>query len=66
MPLSLLNQWLDELDSHVEEDTFEILPFYGSTKSQFQFSILEYDIVLTTYGTLCAEFKRQNSSPLFK
>ncbi|GJD06065.1 Putative SWI/SNF-related matrix-associated actin-dependent regulator of chromatin subfamily A member 3-like 3 [Galdieria sulphuraria] len=67
VPLSLLNQWLEELYTHMEENTFEILTFYGSTKSQFQCNIVKYDIVLTTYGTLCAEFreKKRFTSPLY-
>lgn len=68
LPLSLLNQWLEELYTHVEEDTFEILSFYGSSKDQFHSNITDYDIVLTTYGTLCAEFreKRRATSPLYR
>ncbi|GJQ08747.1 hypothetical protein GpartN1_g538.t1 [Galdieria partita] len=67
VPLSLLNQWLEEFYTHVEENTFEILTFYGSTKNQFHCDIIKYDIVITTYGTLCAEFneKKRATSPLY-
>eukprot|EP00871_Galdieria_phlegrea_P006086 jgi/Galph1/965/GphlegSOOS_G5688.1 len=67
VPLSLLSQWLEEIYTHVEDNFLDVTTFYGPSKSHGDIELSKFDIVLTTYGTICSEFneKRRQSSPLF-
>lgn len=56
--LSTLNQWLDEITTRIaKRKAARVLTYYGSGRSQSKELVESYDIVLTTYGTLAAEFK---------
>jgi len=57
-PLSLLAQWVDELAEHVAPGTLRILSYYGAkrgTRGPEAVSLVNADVVVTTYQTLAAE-----------
>lgn len=53
-PLSTLSQWSSEISS--KTTGLKQLTYHGSHKPSLK-ELQSYDIVLTTYGTLSAEFK---------
>eukprot|EP00730_Choanoeca_flexa_P006619 TRINITY_DN12186_c1_g3_i3.p1 TRINITY_DN12186_c1_g3~~TRINITY_DN12186_c1_g3_i3.p1 ORF type:complete len:1047 (+),score=201.58 TRINITY_DN12186_c1_g3_i3:34-3174(+) len=53
-PMSLLSQWQEEADTHV--DGLKTLIYHGSSRGMnVEVFATEYDIILTTYGTLNSE-----------
>ncbi|XP_040582145.2 LOW QUALITY PROTEIN: helicase-like transcription factor [Lepeophtheirus salmonis] len=62
-PLSLLQHWISEFDKHVDKSVeLSIFMHYGGMKGKMSSLELEkYDVVVTTYGTLSAEYRNPNS-----
>ena len=60
-PLSLLHQWEAEIMNRTS--SLSVLPYYEkSTCQQLDLDILlQYDVILTTYGKLSAEFSKKGS-----
>ncbi|GAA5916809.1 hypothetical protein JCM8208_004781 [Rhodotorula glutinis] len=57
-PLALLAQWRAELEEKVEPGYLSILTYHGADRKKLRKKdILRYDFVLTTYGTLVADFE---------
>ncbi len=62
-PLSTLNQWKDEIEEKVKENTLKVLVYHGSKRPDkkeikkfiFIFLIFRYDIVITTYHIMIRE-----------
>ncbi|KAG8954984.1 hypothetical protein FRC04_010468 [Tulasnella sp. 424] len=57
-PVALLDQWKGEIESKTNRD-FQILVYHGSSKPKGRDAaraLAEYDFVLTSYGTLSAEW----------
>ncbi|KIO16544.1 hypothetical protein M407DRAFT_33808 [Tulasnella calospora MUT 4182] len=57
-PVALLDQWKSEIESKTSRD-FQILIYHGSSKPKGQDAakvLAQYDFVLTSYGTLSAEW----------
>ncbi|KAF4495970.1 SNF2 family domain containing protein [Fusarium agapanthi] len=51
---------------HIVPNQIRVVLFHGPMRDQLAKSLMEYDIVLTTYGTLQSEWKsRKEYSPLF-
>lgn len=51
---------------HIVPDQIRVVLFHGSMRDQLAKVLIDYDIVLTTYGTLQSEWKSKNGdSPLF-
>ncbi|KAF5986264.1 hypothetical protein FBULB1_2486 [Fusarium bulbicola] len=51
---------------HIVPDQIRVVLFHGPMRDQLAKSLMEYDVVLTTYGTLQSEWKsRKEYSPLF-
>ncbi|KAI9025707.1 SNF2 family N-terminal domain-containing protein [Hyaloraphidium curvatum] len=55
-PTSLLHQWQRELTTRTIAGTFKIFLHYGPKKAKDPRTFAGYDVVLTTFGTLAAEF----------
>ncbi|GAA5916812.1 hypothetical protein JCM8208_004782 [Rhodotorula glutinis] len=56
--LALLAQWRAELEEKVEPGYLSILTYHGADRKKLRKKdILRYDFVLTTYGTLVADFE---------
>ncbi|GAA5932237.1 hypothetical protein JCM3775_001168 [Rhodotorula graminis] len=57
-PLALLAQWRAELEEKVEPGYLSILTYHGADRKKLRKKeILRYDFVLTTYGTLVADYE---------
>ncbi|KAL5004275.1 hypothetical protein ScPMuIL_017731 [Solemya velum] len=57
-PLSVLSNWLDQLEAHVHENVhLEIYTYYGQGRVKDSSVLSKQDVVLTTYSTLAADFK---------
>ncbi|PSN49431.1 hypothetical protein C0J52_06590 [Blattella germanica] len=56
-PASISNQWVTEIQRHIEEDNFQILVYKGVHKDGFlqPYDIAKNQIVITTYETLRKE-----------
>ncbi|KAI9345683.1 SNF2 family N-terminal domain-containing protein [Obelidium mucronatum] len=56
-PTSLILQWRDELREKVKTGTFKVLVYYGKErKNKTVNSLKQFDIVITTYGTVAMEW----------
>ena len=69
-PMSLLSQWRTELDRASQPGTLSIALYYGDAREQLaqQLAKGEADVVITSYGTLTAEYKhldKRGTSTLF-
>ena len=49
-------QWRDEIIDKVEPNVFKVLIYHGTSRQKQVFKLAKYDVVLTTYGTMSAEF----------
>jgi DNA repair protein RAD5 len=67
LPLTLLEQWESEILLHTKPRSLRVLRYYET--SDRNRSILDYDVVLTTYGVISQEFAQGNhitNTGLFK
>ncbi|XP_052831271.1 E3 ubiquitin-protein ligase SHPRH [Octopus bimaculoides] len=57
VPLSIRYQWLEEIKKHVKENTFKVFVYEGVGRQRYisPYKLASYDIVVTTYETLCKE-----------
>ena len=56
-PLSLLSNWTSQIEEHLQPSTLSVLVFHGSNKSDPKIDISDYDVVVTSYGTLVSDYK---------
>ena len=57
VPLSLLNQWREELRSRVKSSTLSrVYTHHGAGRVEHESDFKKYDLVLTTYGCLSMEY----------
>nr|XP_019002387.1 uncharacterized protein I203_04868 [Kwoniella mangroviensis CBS 8507]OCF65848.1 hypothetical protein I203_04868 [Kwoniella mangroviensis CBS 8507] len=54
-PLALLHQWKTEIEAKTTPGFLRVLIYHGPKRVKSQHNLKQYDIVLTTYGTLVAE-----------
>jgi SNF2 family DNA or RNA helicase len=61
-PVALMRQWEKEIQHHIQpRHRLKVYLYWGKGKKA-DFSVLrQYDIVLTTFGTLTSEFKQKES-----
>ena len=55
-PMSIINQWKDEIVKHSKKNSLKVLIFYGNSRNNMSFE--DYDLVLTTYDILSQEYKK--------
>ncbi|KAJ1541798.1 hypothetical protein HK405_010412, partial [Cladochytrium tenue] len=56
-PTSLIYQWRDELEAKVKPNVLRVLVYYGKEKKgKTANSLKQYDVVITTFGTLALEW----------
>ncbi|XP_045179859.2 helicase-like transcription factor isoform X2 [Mercenaria mercenaria] len=66
-PLSVLSNWLDQLDDHVHRNVhLSIYLYYGSGRTKNSNLLENQDVVITTYSTVSADFKKGVRNPLKK
>ncbi|OWZ52414.1 hypothetical protein C351_03689 [Cryptococcus neoformans c8] len=54
-PLALLSQWKNEIESKTTEGLMKVLIYHGPKRATTAAALKQYDVVLTTYGTLTSE-----------
>ena len=64
-PMSTISNWEDQINAHIEPDTFSWYIYHGNRIQDLN-RLADYDIVITTYGTVRSEFKKGNNSTLHK
>ncbi|KAM4723825.1 helicase-like transcription factor isoform 1-T4 [Anableps anableps] len=62
-PLSVLSNWLDQFEQHVQSNVkLNIYLYYGSERNRSKTFLSSQDVVITTYNVLSTDFG--NKSPL--
>ncbi|KAL7953178.1 SNF2 family N-terminal domain-containing protein [Trichoderma compactum] len=61
----LLNTWSREIDKHISFGAVRSIQYHGPERSTHDATLSNYDIILTTYGTLMVEF-RKRTGPLYR
>ena len=69
-PLALIKQWESEIEEKVEySHRLRVCVYHGATRTKAGGNLEDYDVVITTYGTLTSEYgamdKNNNKSGLF-
>lgn len=66
-PLSVLQQWANEITNNTTKDALKVYIYHGADRVKSANFLAEYDVVLTTFATLAAEYnpKSLKASPLF-
>lgn len=64
-PMTLLGQWKSELEMHTKPGTVDVYTHYGPNRTKDSRTLVDYDVVLTTYGVLGSEFQgNEGDGPL--
>jgi SNF2 family DNA or RNA helicase len=68
-PLSTISNWEDQIKQHVEPGTLKYYIYHGASRIKDVQKLAEYDLVITTYGSVASEFnhrskKKQGAYPL--
>jgi SNF2 family DNA or RNA helicase len=59
VPLSLIDQWYDEIIRFSEKGSLSVLRYYSGQSKDISINrIKDYDVVITTYGKISSEFRR--------
>lgn len=58
LPLTLLEQWDSEIALHTKPKSLKVLRYYDTADRSK--NLLDYDVVLTTYGVVSQEFAQGN------
>ncbi|KAJ2609229.1 hypothetical protein EV177_004565 [Coemansia sp. RSA 1804] len=58
-PLSTMSNWEDQIKMHVEANHLRVYPYHGSSRHKNPKKLCRYDVVLTTYNVVQAEFRRE-------
>lgn len=69
-PLALIKQWESEISDKVEHShRMRVLVYHGNARTKGTDKLEDYDVVITTYGTLTSEHgakdKNNKKSPIF-
>jgi SNF2 family DNA or RNA helicase len=65
-PLSAVKNWEDQIKEHLEAGSLTYYVYHGTHRTQNVYELSKYDIVITTYGTLAADFSKGASSVLHR
>lgn len=68
-PVSVMSNWVQQMERHVEkENALRVLTYHGSGRGKMiHRDFAEYDVVITTYGTLASEYnpsKAKTAEPI--
>jgi SWI/SNF-related matrix-associated actin-dependent regulator of chromatin subfamily A3 len=64
-PVSVMSNWAQQMKRHVKEkNALKVLTYHGSRKKMTFQEFSEYDVVITTYGTLAAEYSPPKSKTI--
>lgn len=63
-PLALIKQWESEIEAKVEQShKLRVCVYHGPGRTKFDSSLRDYDVVITTYGTLSSEHAAVDEVP---
>jgi SNF2 family DNA or RNA helicase len=65
-PLSAVKNWEDQTREHLEPGALSYYVYHGTNRTQNVYELSKYDIVITTYGTLAADYSKAASSVLHR
>eukprot|EP01088_Endostelium_zonatum_P005609 TRINITY_DN1735_c0_g1_i1.p1 TRINITY_DN1735_c0_g1~~TRINITY_DN1735_c0_g1_i1.p1 ORF type:complete len:691 (-),score=217.33 TRINITY_DN1735_c0_g1_i1:102-2174(-) len=65
-PLSMVDQWLDEIRLKVQTGALKFQAYYGANRVKDAVWLRSFDVILTTYGTLVSEFSNKATSCLYQ
>ncbi|XP_057826600.2 DNA repair protein RAD5A isoform X2 [Cryptomeria japonica] len=60
-PMTLLGQWKTEIETHTQPGALSVYVHYGQSRTKDVKTLLQQDVVLTTYGVLSSEYQPENS-----
>jgi SNF2 family DNA or RNA helicase len=61
-PVALMRQWEKEIGHHIQDRyKHRVYLYHGNGKKADFHTLRQYDVVLTTFGTLTSEFKQKES-----
>ncbi|KIN08393.1 hypothetical protein OIDMADRAFT_110086 [Oidiodendron maius Zn] len=68
-PLSTISNWEDQIKQHIKPGTLKYYIYHGASRIKDIKKLAEYDLVITTYGSVASEFnhrckKKQGTYPL--
>ncbi len=68
-PVSVMSNWVQQIERHVKkENALKVLTYHGGNRKKMNHrDFAEYDVVITTYGTLSSEYspeKAQTAAPI--
>jgi SNF2 family DNA or RNA helicase len=68
-PLSTIANWEDQIKQHIKPGTLKYYVYHGASRIKDIKKLAEYDLVITTYGSVASEFnhrckKKQGTYPL--
>lgn len=59
-PLSTIANWEDQIRQHVKPGTLKVHIYHGPGRIRQRCELSEYDIVITTYGSVASEFSNRS------
>ncbi|KAI9345261.1 SNF2 family N-terminal domain-containing protein [Obelidium mucronatum] len=60
-PVSLLNQWKNEIESKTEPGSLSVLMHHGKSRAKSVRELTSFDVVLTTYGLVTSSCKEESA-----
>ena len=63
-PTSTIKNWEDQIAAHVIPGAISYTVFHGPNREKNPWKLLQYDIVITTYGIIGSEFSNKKESNL--
>jgi SNF2 family DNA or RNA helicase len=57
-PLALIRQWKREIETRTKNGLFRVHIHHGNTQLKKLGDFLQYDVVITTYSTLMAGYRK--------
>jgi SWI/SNF-related matrix-associated actin-dependent regulator of chromatin subfamily A3 len=68
-PVSVMSNWVQQIERHVKKErNLKVLTYHGSNRKKMTHrDFAEYDVVVTTYGTVSSEYmpaKTKNPAPV--
>ncbi|KAI9080161.1 hypothetical protein K1719_037839 [Acacia pycnantha] len=60
-PMTLLGQWKAEIETHVQPGSLSLYVHYGQSRPKDAKTLVQSDIVITTYGIVASEFSIENA-----
>ncbi|KAF7900918.1 hypothetical protein EAF00_003139 [Botryotinia globosa] len=59
-PLSVISNWEDQIKAHIKPDALKYYIYHGANRIKDVTKLSEYDMVITTYGSVASECNNRN------